>query len=112
MNSWRKFENVHILLWLLKDICWCLTWKNMGMFMILPTIFMAIYITWLSRKLWAELIHNWAVLCWITANGCWMTGEFYGMEEMFKPIALVFFGIGISILTIFYIEKIFKRMLY
>ena len=47
------------------------------MIMIVPTIGLAFYISWISRRDKAELFHNLAVCCWISANSTWMIGEFY-----------------------------------
>lgn len=41
----RKFENVHILLWLLKDLCWVMDYKTAGVVMIVPTVGIAVCIT-------------------------------------------------------------------
>ena len=46
----RNFENFHILLWLLKDICWVTISKSMGVFMIIPTLALAIYITIINKN--------------------------------------------------------------
>ncbi|HRP33500.1 MAG TPA: hypothetical protein PKV73_16505 [Agriterribacter sp.] len=112
----RRKENLHILLWLLKDTCWALDFHLMGMFMIIPTLSVAISITWQTRKLRSELIHNLAVVLWITANCLWMTGEFYGWDEGTwgsRHLALIPFGIGLSILAYYYIflghKKSFRK---
>ena len=76
--------------------------REMGMFMILPTIGMALYITWLSRKNVSELFHNIAVCCWITANSIWMTGEFY-FDDTFRIPAAAFFILGLVSVLIFYV---------
>lgn len=34
----RKLENLHIVLWLIKDLCWAMLWKPLGLIMIVPTI--------------------------------------------------------------------------
>ena len=47
----RKTENFHILLWLIKDLCWVSGTKMMGMFMIVPTIGLAFYITYLNSPI-------------------------------------------------------------
>lgn len=97
----REFENFHIVLWLLKDLCWVSDWKIAGMVMIIPTLFMALYITWRSRKDTADIYHNIAVCCWICANGTWMTGEFF-FNDTWRPFALVFFLAGIAVVTFYY----------
>jgi hypothetical protein len=52
-----RFENVHILLWLIKDTCWMLEWKVLGCLMIAPTIAVAIYLAVRSA---AEQVFNYA----------------------------------------------------
>lgn len=99
----RKFENVHILLWLLKDSCWVMDWREAGMIMIVPTIAMAIYISWLSRSVLKELIHNLAVCSWILANSIWMIGEFF-FNDTTRPIAFVFFLIGLGLIAGYYLR--------
>ena len=54
------------------------------MFMILPTLSLAIYITWKNRAERAELFHNLAVCFWISANSIWMYGEFY-LDDIVNP---------------------------
>lgn len=78
-NRLREYENFHIVLWLLKDTCWVMDFKVPGLIMILPTISVALHITWLHRKSMAELLHNLAVVLWISANSVWMIGEFSSM---------------------------------
>lgn len=102
MKSVRKFENLHIFLWLLKDTCWVMEIKALGMFMILPTIAVAVMITVKTRKVNTELFHNLAVCCWILANSIWMTGEFF-FEDTFRPYATVFFIIGLLIMSYYYL---------
>lgn len=49
--DFRKIENLHILLWLLKDICWAADLKWLGTFMIIPTISVALWLTWENEKI-------------------------------------------------------------
>jgi hypothetical protein len=100
----RKFENMHIALWLIKDTSWVLLCKTMGMVMIMPTLSLAFYITWRMRKMRDELLHNLAVCCWITANSIWMTGEFY-TEDTWRNYAAVFFILGLTIIAWYYGSK-------
>ena len=102
----RRLENLHILFWLIKDACWALNLRTPGMIMIFPTMIAALVITWQTRKIISELLHNLAVLFWITANCTWMIGEFYGLDEGrfgLRNLALIPFGIGLSILLSFYV---------
>ena len=43
---YRKIENLHIVLWLIKDLCWVMLWKPLGLIMITPTIGASLLITW------------------------------------------------------------------
>lgn len=92
-QPYRKFENFHIVLWLLKDFCWIANFKVTGMIMVFPTIFMAFYIAYRSRETKSELWHNLAVVSWIMANSIWMYGEFY-RNDTTRPYAMVFFVLG------------------
>ena len=102
----RRIENLHILLWLIKDACWAINFKFLGMVMIIPTVMAGVIIAWQTRKIVSELVHNLAVVFWITANCTWMIGEFYGWDEGplgLRRMALIPFGIGLLILAFYYI---------
>lgn len=97
----REYENFHIVLWLMKDVCWLMEWRLEGIFMVVPTIAAALHITWLERKNTADLLHNLAVSCWISGNSIWMAGEFF-FDDGLKPIAKVFFIAGFVFLAVYY----------
>lgn len=106
----RRMENLHIAFWLLKDISWCMIWKELGIGMILPTLSIAIWYTWKNRAIISELAHNLAVVCWISANSYWMISEFYGFDEQpvwrefeGKHISVIPFAMGIAILLYYYL---------
>jgi hypothetical protein len=103
----RKYENAHILLWLIKDTFWVMGFTWLGTLMIVPTISIAIYITWKFRQFKAELFHNIAVCFWISANATWMIGEFF-FDEKTKPIAVVLFLMGLAVLGYYYL--IYSRL--
>lgn len=120
----RRIENLHILLWLIKDLCWALNYKTVALVMIVPTMAVALMITWQTRHILSELLHNLAVVFWITANCTWMIGEFYGWDENLigsiglRQLAVIPFGIGLLILAYYYIflaskpafrEKMFEK---
>lgn len=104
----RKLENFHILLWLLKDICWVTLSKSLGVFMILPTLGLAIYITYIHRKDKTELAHNLSICFWIAANSTWMIGEFYFDDSLRNP-SILFFLIGLVIILMYYIPLFLKK---
>ena len=118
----RRIENMHILLWLIKDACWAMNYRTMGMIMIIPTLFVAFFITWQTRHILSEFLHNLAVVFWIIANCTWMVGEFYGWdtnlwgEYGLRQMALVPFCIGLSILIYYYLflasKKSFQEKMY
>lgn len=68
-------ENIHIPLWLFKDLCWLMTWRFFGLLMAIPTIIVAIIIVVIHRKDKLKLLPNLSVLMWIMAmpNGCWQS---------------------------------------
>jgi hypothetical protein len=120
----RRVENMHILFWLIKDACWALNFKYMALFMIIPTMSVAIMITWQTRCILSEFLHNLAVILWITANCTWMIGEFYGWDENLvgpyglRQFSLIPFILGLLVLFYYYVflgrkkefrEKMFRR---
>ncbi len=114
VKSIREYENLHIALWLLKDMCWVTEFRIGGMIMIIPTLFVAIHITYKSRKDIADLFHNIAICLWISANGTWMTGEFFFTDKAtdtnaLRPYATIFFILGIIVVAIYYAYHFPKR---
>lgn len=108
--GFRWLENAHILLWLIKDTCWALEWKPGGVIMIFPTVSVAFYLMWKSRKVRAELYHNIAVCFWILANSTWMVGEFNDSD--FRIYAAGLFGCGLVVLAVYYIFFFKKDRVY
>ena len=104
----RKFENFHILLWLLKDLCWVTFSKSLGVIMIPPILGLAIYITFINRKIKSELAHNLAVCFWICANSTWMVGEFF-YEDSFRSAATAFFLAGLIVMLLYYIPFVYRN---
>ena len=100
-QQYRWLENAHIFLWLIKDTCWALEFEPGGLFMIVPTVTVAFYLTWKSRNVRGELFHNIAVCFWILANSAWMLGEF--VEHEARPYAVVLFLCGLGVLLFYYI---------
>jgi hypothetical protein len=103
-------ENMHIVFWLLKDISWCLFWRELGIAMIIPTLTIAIMISWRTRHIASELAHNLAVAFWISANSFWMISEFLEFDEKIvilgingKQLSLIPFIAGLLILLNYYL---------
>jgi hypothetical protein len=99
---YRRMENLHILFWLIKDTCWCLTFRWLGITMIFPTLLVAILICWRTRHIVAEFTHNLAVIFWISANSIWMITEFFNLGDDKRYYALVPFGLGLIVLFYYY----------
>lgn len=92
----KLIENLHIPFWLIKDSCWAMQIKWLGMLMMIPTVFLAIVISFKTRKNQNEFLPNFAILFWITANSIWMCDEFY--EIGIKKIAILFFILGLLVI--------------
>jgi hypothetical protein len=96
----RRFENAHIALWLVKDTCWMMGIHLLGTIMVVPTVFMAVFITIKTKKT-PEFLLNLAVLCWITANSYWMVIEFF-FHDAGKIWALLPFSAGLLFVAAYY----------
>lgn len=94
-SSFAILDNFHIVLWLLKDMCWAMLWKIPGLIMIAPTFALALFIAIRSRRNSFQLLPNLAILLWIIANSIWMIDEFF--EAGIRPYCLLFFIGGILI---------------
>ena len=101
-SRYRKMENLHIVFWLIKDLSWAMLWKPLGIIMIIPTITAAIIISWQTRKIKSELLHNLAVVCWIVANCYWMLTEFFSTNDSLRYYAVIPFSVGIGIIVYYY----------
>lgn len=107
----RRFENFHIVLWLIKDFCWCMNWRPLGLIIIFPTLAFALFITFKSKNLKSELFHNLAVIMWILANSTWMLGEFY-FNDSLRHYAMLFFVAGLLLVLYYYIFEIAIKRSY
>jgi hypothetical protein len=98
----RKKENLHIVFWLLKDFGWIMDFRALALVMAVPTLWLAGQLCWMTRSDKSEWHHNLAVLCWITANVVWMSGEFF-FNDGIRHMAAPFFVLGLLILAKFYL---------
>jgi hypothetical protein len=105
LKNIRKVENLHVFLWLLKDLSWCGLWRALGMSMALPALLIAVWIAWHSRKVASDCVHNAAVCFWICANIIWMTGEFF-FNDHSRKLASGFFYCGMFVLVSYYSYEI------
>jgi hypothetical protein len=102
LDQASKFDNMHVLLWLIKDTCWLLEWRVFGTLMIAPTLAVAVLLAVRSR---ADRIFfiNVAICFWITANSYWMLCEFFQHEEI-KYYAGIPFAFGFIAVATFYLK--------
>ena len=107
ISKYRWIENGHIFLWLIKDTCWAFEFKAGGIFMIIPTVAVALYLLWRSRHALTEFVHNTAVCVWLFANSIWMVGEFF--EKDTRNYAIVLFSIGLFILISYYLYTFLNK---
>jgi hypothetical protein len=98
----RLLENLHLPLWLIKDACWALVWKPLGILMIAPTFLLSVYLTWKSRQSMSEFLPNLSISFWISANSIWMTDEFY--ELGIRNVSIVFFTLGLLVIGIWLVR--------
>ena len=95
----RKTENLHIVFWLVKDLCWMMEFKTAGAIMILPTLAMAFYVTYLSSQNLKTVLVNLAIIFWILANSAWMLNDFY--LNVPKSVSLIFFIAGMATILLY-----------
>ncbi len=75
--------------------------------MIIPTIGVAIHITWLRRHIRSDLFHNLAVCLWISGNSIWMIGEFFYDDGLRTP-AVILFATGLLFVLYYYLIEMPK----
>jgi len=100
-------ENLHLPLWLAKDTCWSLQLKVPGMILVMPTLGLAIYLAWRTRKQIADFLPNLAICLWITANSIWMADEFFDLG--IKSISALFFIAGLGVI-LFWVVRYFPGL--
>ncbi len=96
----RKYENLHIVFWLIKDTCWMLELKWLGAIMMVPTLFLAGYLI-VKTLHTPNAFLSAAILFWITANSYWMMMEFFN-DNHYKNFASIPFAIGFVMVGLFY----------
>lgn len=104
LHKIRRYENLHILLWLLKDISWMMEWRVLGVAIMFPTVFIAVFIA-LKTFSETEFYINLAIFFWICANSFWMCCEFFGYLH-YKNYATIPFILGFISTGYFYYKKI------
>eukprot|EP01041_Mallomonas_annulata_P000343 gene343-612_t len=89
-NSWRQYENIHILFWLGKDCAWNLLIPVMWIVFLVPTIMLAFDFMIMActvKTLMIERAHYTAQFTWVVGNMVWALGEFY-FASYDEPLSL------------------------
>jgi len=58
-----------------------------------------------NNSLW----HNWAICAWIGANSTWMVSELYKLDYL-EYVYIGLFGVGLTILAVYYIRELFLKL--
>ena len=99
----RKYENLHIVFWLVKDTCWMLELKILGAIMIAPTLLLTVYMMFKTRGM-QDVFINAAIFFWILANSFWMLMEFFN-DNHYKNLAAIPFACGFFCVGLFYFSS-------
>ena len=109
-RRFRIAENMHIVFWLIKDMSWALKFRLLGVAMFIPTLLLALLITWQTRNIRSELYHNLAVTCWIIANGFWMICEFFWEDlDYLRYYTAIPFSLGLLFVVYYYASELSQR---
>ncbi len=101
----RTGENLHIVLWLVKDMCWAVDWGLLGATMVLPTVAVAVLIAWKHRHEAYEFMHALATVFWIGANSTWMVGEFFFDDTLRAPAVVLFLAGMVCVLWYYLVMR-------
>lgn len=104
LKSRYFFETIHIPLWLIKDICWLMEYRTAGVLIAIPTVLVAIWVAWITRKQQDHFLPNLSIALWIVANANWMVAEFYDLP--YKPYSIYPFLLGVLVFIIFLFIKL------
>jgi hypothetical protein len=110
MELWeriKKYESLHIVFWLIKDSCWMLELKWLGIIMVIPTLIIAAIIVYITLKT-TDIFLNLAILFWICANSFWMYIEFFTIGE-YKLWASIPFSLGFIFVAIYYYKTLISN---
>lgn len=100
-------ETIHIPLWLIKDLCWLLTLRSLGVAMAIPTILVAFLMVIVTYGDHNRFLPNLSIAFWILANANWMIDEFY--ELGIKHYSLYPFIAGLLVFAIFILLKLIEK---
>jgi hypothetical protein len=93
-------QELHVILWLLKDIFWCLKLNVLATFMVFPTAFLTIFLLVKEKD---KRLLNLTLFSWVLMNITWMLHEIHDTPEW--PIK-VFMLLGVATTIRFIINKL------
>lgn len=82
INTWRRYELVHVFFWLLKDYSWCSFDKLLWVVGAIPTLFISIdfiVVAAKNKKMVVDISHYVAQLIWIFSNLTWAMVELFNI---------------------------------
>ncbi|MCE3258607.1 MAG: hypothetical protein K0S12_248 [Bacteroidetes bacterium] len=101
---------MHIVFWLVKDSCWMMEFKTLGAIMIIPTVFLAVYLVYKTVGT-RDFYINMAIFFWISANSFWMLMEFFNDNHL-RYYASIPFALGFVFVVLFYVTAGKKREIH
>ena len=99
-------ETIHIPLWLLKDLCWLMTYRTFGVVMAIPTVLVALLMVYVTYGDKDRFLPNISIAFWILANASWMLDEFFVLG--IRSYCLYPFVAGIFVFLIYLLLKLMK----
>ena len=87
----NNIQTIHFTSWLFKDIFWCLKWTWFATFMIIPTVFLTLYILYTEKE---NRDANITLMSWVFMNVFWMVHELHNL-----PMWGVYISIGLGVLN-------------
>jgi hypothetical protein len=90
-QSWREYENVHILFWIGKDCFWCWFIDYMWVIFFIPTLLIAFdfcYVSLKGKNMVIDHAHYVSQLLWVSANATWGAGEFWFSKNHDSALAM------------------------
>jgi len=77
-RDFRDYENLHLLLWTLKDCMWI--WGHFELYVLafVPTFILSVDIVWIyatHKACYVDFAHSFFGLLWVCANGVWAMAE-------------------------------------
>jgi len=104
-QSWKEYENIHSLFWLLKDTGWNWWVPSMVVIFFVPTFLLSIDFVWITlwdRKMLVDHAHYLAQLVWLCSASAWAAGEFFLTPNHDDPIGLLNFSLEARITSRWY----------